>query len=161
DSGILAIFNEVDLAALVEAKALSGLSATDAAKALFGVDTPGTAQVERVRPKLNAKVRYGQLISQNGQKGGDATLRGGVRLGWPKGTDTSVTTQPADQDWSPERRCGPRWDRRPPAADTGYERSVQRPRLGQRAPATHARTAGACHDTGLRGCSYRGPRAGR
>ena len=61
DAGTSAVWNATDLLMMARVKGAAGLTARDAARALFSVEVPKPAQVEKARRKLQTLARGGQL----------------------------------------------------------------------------------------------------
>lgn len=70
DTGVLTVEFSVDLIALVKANGPDGLTAKDAASALFDKENPDRADIEKARRKLNDKANEGLLIRIDGGRGG-------------------------------------------------------------------------------------------
>jgi hypothetical protein len=61
DAGTSAVWHSTDLMMMARVKGADGLTAKDAARALFSVETPKHAQVEKARRKLQSLAKSGQL----------------------------------------------------------------------------------------------------
>lgn len=61
DAGTSAVWHSTDLLMMARVKGAAGVTAKDAARALFSVEIPKPAQVEKARRKLQALAKGGQL----------------------------------------------------------------------------------------------------
>jgi hypothetical protein len=69
-AGHFSIDFSVDLLDLVRLAGVDGLTAKDAASAIFGKEKPSAAEVEKARRKLDRKVLDGLLVRIDGNRGG-------------------------------------------------------------------------------------------
>lgn len=78
-AGLITVHHGTDLVALAEAFQANGLTARDAAAALFTTDKPTAAQREKARRKLVALASAGVLTATEGTTGGAS---GGTSTAW-------------------------------------------------------------------------------
>ena len=76
-AGEITVYHSADLLALAVAQGINGLSAKQAAGAMFGAVDPAPAQVERARRKLNKLVADGllQMVEGTAEKAGGTPPR--------------------------------------------------------------------------------------
>lgn len=69
DAGLSQVWHPTDLLAMVQARGAGGLTAKDAAEALFDTTKPTAAQTAKARRRLDALVRAGELDCETGDSG--------------------------------------------------------------------------------------------
>jgi len=99
-AGSSSVVERPDLMYLVRAR--GSVSAREAARALFETDDPSDAEVERARFQLRKLTERGQLLCEEGKRGGRG---GGKRTRWVPSTTVQVRGQGGCSSETVQRHC--------------------------------------------------------